>query len=71
MPRPKRCITNETREKIQQAFKDDLEVLEDIKDIKPCSKRKLSDYQIFVGECLKDGDTIKTCATKWREKKGK
>lgn len=70
MAKGKRCITQATIDKITSMFKDDKDVLDDIVHIKTCSKRKLSEYQIFVGTCLKDEKTIKECAELWKSKKG-
>jgi len=68
----KQCIRKETLEKIKETFKDDKTVLEDIENIKTCSKRSTSPYQTFVGECLKGGKSnIKECAAEWQKRKGK
>jgi len=72
MAKIKKCLTTATIEKIREMFKDDLEVLEDLKDIRMCTKRKASKYQEFVATCLKGGkNTIGNCAKQWQEQKGK
>lgn len=70
MSAKKQCITQTTMDKINEIFKDDPTVLEDIIHIKTCSKRRLSEYQGFLSVCLKEGKTIKECAVEWHNKKG-
>ncbi len=70
MSSKKQCITQITMDKISEIFKDDPAVLEDMIHIKTCSKRKLSEYQVFLSGCLKEGKTIKECAVEWHNKKG-
>lgn len=70
MSKSKRCITQSTMDKLTETFKDDSSVLDDLIHIKTCSKRKLSEYQLFLSTCLKGGKTIKDCATEWKSKRG-
>lgn len=71
MAKRKLCVSEETLNKLKSVFKDDSEVLEELGKLSTCKVRKLSAYQQFASECLKGGGTIKDCAAKWREMKGK
>ena len=33
------------------------------------TKRAPSRYNIFVGQCMRDGNNMKTCAVKWKTQK--
>ncbi len=40
-------------------------------EMKTKHKRKPSQYNIFIGECMKKGENMKNCATKYKQQKGK
>ena len=48
------------------------EVIYEIRDMlrKKRSKRAPSEYNIFIGECMKQGKTMKECAIEYRKRKG-
>ena len=65
------CISEETLIKLKNGFGKDAAVMEELNRLSPCKLHKPSAYQQFVGVCLKAGGTIKSCAAKWNEQKGK
>lgn len=45
-----------------------IEIVEDtIKNKK--KTRKPSEYNLFIGDCTSNGETMKVCAQKWKEQK--
>lgn len=67
----KTCISEQTLKKLKDAFGEDKEVLFELETLGTCRRRKPSDYQLFVGKCIKGGGTIPSCATEWNKQKGK
>ena len=76
----KSCLGSEIKEVILDKYPGLKAILEEIPDCKKtagielCSnqrtggKRAPSEYNIFIGECMKSGKNMKECATAYRER---
>lgn len=62
------CSCEAIKEIIKEEF---AKAVKDLKATRPGKrvKRAPSKYNIFMGECVKEGGNFKTCAVKWKKKK--
>jgi len=66
------CSCEDIKTIIKQVVKEEFnKAVTELKKTRPGrrAKRAPSKYNIFMGECVKEGGNFKTCAVKWKTKK--